>query len=239
MNRSKFLILMENDLKQIFRDRVMYIFLGLPFLIIPILKWGVPFLSDIFPILENYHPLIVCMMVSVPAVIPAYIISFIMLEEKDRQIFSALRILPISSWGFLSYRMLLIFICGWFYAWITLVTADLMTMGWGQSLSLSFLAALSAPITTLLVLNFAKNKIEGVTMLKGINFIYMFPMMIIIIGPEWEKAIGMIPFYWTFLAFNSNDDPNLLGWAVTIGLGVHIVAIGLLAHQFRRRVFAR
>ena len=64
----------------------------------------------------------------------------------------------------------------------------------GAAILVSFVPA----ILRMLIIPFAKNKIEGVTLFKGINVVLFIPIIAFFIAPEWKVAFGIIPFYWVY-----------------------------------------
>ena len=238
MNSLRLIPLIQSDSRQIFRDYALWVFVFLPFIILSLLRWGLPVIEAYFAILVDYRLLIVAMMSSVSAVGSAYLISFIMLDEKDEQVFDALRVMPISPARFILYRLLLITGLGFVFAIFTIAGSGMLEISPLRILGLSFLISLGSPLTALACVSFAHNKIEGVTLLKGINFLFVIPMIVMILDVSWKWVFGFIPFYWVFAAFEEVMSAGLIFWLyLCIGVSVHLALIILIYSWFRKKVF--
>ena len=75
--RGKILRYIQNDMRLIFRDPILYIMLFVPLIFIALLRIGLPALIGIFPAVEPYSRLLLGTFCLVTAVFPAFIYSFI------------------------------------------------------------------------------------------------------------------------------------------------------------------
>ena len=91
-----FFKILHNDLKLILRDKSLLIMFFLPLIIILVCRIGVPELSEYVPAIKEYYWLIVAGLTSVTASTPAFLIGFILLDERDENIHTILKILPLS-----------------------------------------------------------------------------------------------------------------------------------------------
>jgi fluoroquinolone transport system permease protein len=226
----------RNDLRQSFRDRMMIVFLFLPLIMIGVIRILLPLAVSYYPAIEEYQYLIVAMLCGVAAIGPGYLSGFLMLNEKDSGIFEALRVLPVSAGSFLTYRVSFITILGFIASVLTLSFSGLQLSA-GFILVLSLQIALFGPIITLLSVTFARNKIEGVTLLKGLNFFFAFPLVVLIIDPAWKLAAGIFPYYWTYMAINEKVMTEWFWIYSGIGMVIQTVLIVIVFNLFRRRVF--
>lgn len=226
-----------HDLRHVFRDKVMITVAIAPLLMIGLLRWGLPFAEAAFPVISPHKLLIVALLCLSVAVLPAYLVSFIILEEKDEQILSAIRVLPIHPAAFLGYRVGLMTVLGFGVSWLLIRLAASELIPVGPDILLSLLSALGAPVVCLFVVTFAQNKIEGVTLLKGLNFVATLPILSFFAAESWQYIAACVPFYWLFRAFREVASPSPFGQAITIGIIFHLLLIGLLFRLFRRRVF--
>jgi len=95
----------RNDIRLIFRDPILYIMLFVPLIFIGLLRIGLPALSEVFPELKSYTMIFLGTFCLIAAMFPAFIYSFIILDEKDQDVITVFRILPISSIEFLTLRL--------------------------------------------------------------------------------------------------------------------------------------
>ena len=232
------LTLLRADLKRIFRDRMMWVFLSLPAILIPILRWGVPFIGEYWPVIRAYDALTVGIMGLVSASSPALLVALLMLDEKDHGLFDPLRVMPISLNAFLGYRIGFIGIFGGLVGSLTLCASGLYAYRMSEILMISSMLGLLGPLIPLLIVSYASNKIEGVTLLKAFNMCMGFPVIVILLAPKWELISGIIPFYWVYKGLMVIHIGGGIGWIGLIGI---LIAIGLLILAYRifeRRVFS-
>ena len=238
MKSIRLIPLIQSDSRQIFRDHTLWIFVMLPVIIMCMLRWVLPFLEGYFPLLTDYRMPIVAMMSSVSAVGSAYLISFIMLDEKDEHVFDALRVMPVSPAVFILYRLLLITVMGFLFAMLTIVGSGMTNLSSVRIVALSAMIALGSPLTALACVSFARNKIEGVTLLKGINFLFVIPMIAMILDLPWKLVFSFIPFYWIFAAFElSITDVRVFWLYIGVGILVHLLVIFALYKWFQKKAF--
>ena len=234
---KKLWILSLNDLRNIVRDKILLILFMVPMLNIACLYYLLPVVVEKFPVLGAYTSVVLAVFCSVTAVTPAYVISFIMLDEKDENLLTVMRVMPISPLYFIFYRMGFTVLFGFAGVLLTLLCFA------GDHpvpvlLGLSLLFALMAPIATLGIVTFANNKVEGVTMLKGINFMMMLPLLAFFISSSWKFVLGIIPVYWTYLIFQSLNEPLHFATYFSIGLAMHTLLLAVLYRWFSRKVFS-
>lgn len=192
-----------NDLKNAFRDRVMSIFVFLPVLMVMVMKWLYPYLGSMFPVIFNYEAEFVALLTMVGAMGPAFLVSLLILDENDENITSALRIIPIVPYKFMFARVLFIFglsvLGSAFLIFFSGIELDSIL----RVFVLSFLIGLISPLITLICISIARNKIEGITLMKGLNFFLAIPFILILLKPSWEYLGGIIPFFWPYKAFQT------------------------------------
>lgn len=231
---KKIAILSKNDLRNIFRDKSIWVPMVAPLIILFLLRFGLPQLKNYYPTITQYYGLILAMMSCVNAIFPAFFVSFMMLDEKDQQLFAVMRIMPLAPQWFILYRVLFIAIMAFVFVFITLAFTDLVAMPWVKMLALSLVIALLAPLVTLITVTFAKNKIEGITLLKGINMGLALPMVAFLVVSPWAKLLAIIPVYWIYQAF---DPTANFGLAILIGAVYISLLIWVIFRRFKNRVF--
>ncbi len=234
---EKTLVLARHDLKHIFRDQILTILFLIPILLIVLLVLGLPPLTRAFPEIQPFYPVITAVACLATAVTPSYVISFIMLDEKDEGLFNVFRVSPISTFGFLAYRLTFVLVFGFIVSLLTLLLTHLLSVHFLMKVGLSFLVALVAPLVTLCIITFANNKIEGLTFLKGINFIAMLPVISFFAAPYWQVPLSLIPLYWTYKAFDATASISAFTMFYAISLLIHTGLIAWLFQRFMKKVF--
>ncbi len=234
---NKILALCINDFKNIFRDKSLIVIFFIPLLFILMLRYILPVIILEFPVVEEYKFLILTFFCTMTVVFPAFIISFIMLDERDENVLTVLRIVPVSPLTFIVYRMMFVFLFGFAFSALTMFLSGAINISAGNIFLISFLLSMMSPIATLFVVSIAKNKIEGVTIFKGLNFVLMLPLLSFFTESVWRNLIGIVPVYWTYrIMYNIINNYNIL-ILVLISFVCHSIFIYALYNRFRKKVF--
>jgi len=237
MGRLSYLV--RIDLKQIWLDHTMRSFILIPFFLILFIKFFVPYLTLIYPFVADYHYLIMMGAAIQTAVMFGFIAAFILLEEKDEQVLQVIRVLPISPFYFILYRMTFTFSVSLIGAFATIYFGGIAYPGFLLTFLLSIQYGLAGPLIALGIVTFAQNKIEGMAYFKSINLFLLLPLASFFIDGNIRYLFALTPPYWTYTLFAKSflDQPVLLYFA--IGLGVFGIYLSFLYIQFRKRVFDR
>lgn len=237
-NMNKLISLTINDLRNIMRDSVLrYFLLVVPFLFIAMLIWLIPFLIGEFPIISNYTDVIISFFLLELPLIIGFIISFMMLDEKDERVFTALRVMPVSLFQFLFYRLFFAVFFSFVFVFIMLFFNNIYDISLANILINAFLFALITPIVVLLEVTFAANKVTGFTLFKGINFILMIPIAAFFIPSDWKILLGIIPSYWPMHSIYSVLNNTINISLPLISLSYTILLTFLLSLIFKRKVY--
>lgn len=236
---GKLLSLFINDGKFIFRNSILIVLAIAPLLIMAFIRYILPFIAkNYLPELIIHYPYIIALFCLMTAIFPAFAISFIMLDEKDEDLFQVLRVMPISFLDFLTYRLTFVFCFGFFFSFLMLKFNGLLEVDISTCIYMAILFALSGPIVTLVTVTFASNKVEGLAILKAINFIFILPLLSIFIPSNWKFVLSIIPQFWSYRAFVQYFNGNSL-WYFIIGVLFHVLTlIGLIA-LFKVNIFRR
>ncbi|WP_027003506.1 hypothetical protein [Hugenholtzia roseola] len=221
--------LLKLDNLNILRDKTLLMMLFLPFLLMFGLKLGIDSLLGLVPQMETYLPLTAAVLATTTGLLGGYVVAFVMLDEKDENTFVVIRVMPLPTWLFLLYRLLYAWVWAFAFTLLTFLVFDVLDYTWVQKVSAACLCAQTAPLAFLLVVTFAKNKIEGMTFIKGINFIVMLPAVAFFVGEMLQPIFFIFPHFWTFLSLQK---PN--GVAVFASIMTH-----LLSGVFLFRLFAK
>lgn len=225
------------DIKHIFRDAMLRVFLFLPLVLILLARFAVPALVSEFPILADYQQYIGMGLCMQTAIMMGFISAFMLLEEKDQNILPVLQILPISARFFIFYRLGFAVISSFLTAYIMLLLA-----GFSAFLGL-FLALQYSLVSALIVLfvgTLAQNKIEGMALFKGLDLLLLLPIVSFFVPSVWAYLFALMPMYFTFHWYESLHSgaeisvwlPYALGG--TLVFGAYLFGLYRL---FRRRVY--
>lgn len=227
----------RNDLRLIFRDPVLYVMFFVPLLFIVLLRYVLPTLMELLPAIATYKMVIVASICLVSAMFPAFIFSFIMLDEKDMEVLAAIRVLPVSSNGFILYRLLFISLFAFLFNLLILILSNQTDWSPGKMLLVSIPVSLVSPVSCLLITSFASNKIVGTTWMKGLNFLFMIPVLSYIFKGGWEFIMGILPYYWVFKMYDPGFQSLPFTLNYTIGL-LHLVFLLIVTTMlFKKHVY--
>ncbi|XYH98680.1 hypothetical protein ACMHYB_02650 [Sorangium sp. So ce1128] len=234
---NKIAVLVANDVKNVFRDKALFGMLVAPVVLVLLLRFGLPALGARFPPVAGYYRVITAFACTLMASFPAFMASFIMLDEKDEGLMRVMRVMPVSSFLFVAYRVALVAVLAVFSAAAAVLVPGLIELNLAVGLVVPLLFGLSAPMTTLLVVSFAKNKIEGVTVLKVLNLALMIPLAGFFTDSPLRYLLGVIPIYWVDLALNEGAFTAPFAVYCVVALVAQLAVLATSYRLFVRRMF--
>lgn len=233
-----------NDAKSIRRDSLLLGILIMPWLMALFLRLLVPGVSawtaSRFGLdLTTYYPLIVAffLFLNIPLLF-GVLSGFMLLDERDDDTLTALRVTPASLQGFTFYRLLTGFTLSVLYILVTTPLTGLLSLADTlRAVPAAFLASLFTPLTAMLLGAFASNKVEGFAVMKGFGLLMVGPLMAYFVPGAWEALFGILPTYWPAKVFWASvaDEPYLWQWLV--GLVYNAVLITWLTRRFYAQVY--
>ena len=237
----------KSDLKLIYRDPMLRIIVIILLMLSFIFRIAVPamgpFLAPWGLTLEFLNPFLVSYMfiLMIPIGVGA-LIGFILLEEKDNRTIKALAVTPMSLNKYFIYRMVMPLILGTSLVVLSVYISWLVSIEFFTLLFIAVVAALGAPLWTLIASTFAKNKIQGFTVLKMGGFLFIIPVIAYFLPSlglnlgYGELFFGISPTYWPVKAFwvaTTSDPLGFPYWFYLItGIIYHVVLMGILLHRF-------
>lgn len=240
---KKIRTLWEIDIRNIWRDDLLSWIIGMPLGLALLLRWGFPYILKAIgeyvnqelmihhPVLTGFFILLIVPMVS------GMLTGFLLLEQRDEQTLTVLKVTPLSLNVYLLYSLLMpVFSC----LLITVISFYLAGLGGtGASIILSsaLAAAPLAVMAAMAMVCFAENKIQGFALVKGTIVFWIPPIFVYFLRPEWEYIFGIIPLYWPcriYLAFFEND-PGAWFYLL-IGFIYNLILILLLYFRFEKKM---
>lgn len=224
--------IIKSDLKNIFRDPSLIVIFIVPIFLIAILRILPPIYEPFFPVMIEYRPLILGTFGLLVSGLSGFLMAFVMLDEKDQQLFEVFRVMPFSFKKLILLRILSMFITGFILCFTVIKGAGLVSLNLTQVLVLSFLCALSGPANTMLIVSFANNKIEGATYFKLLNMFIMAPMVSVFIIGAAKYLLGVFPFFWVFQSFMNYQYPTAFYLHVGLGILSHLAYLAITFWMF-------
>jgi fluoroquinolone transport system permease protein len=224
------------DFKNIRRDALLVWIPLLPLIMTLALRFGVTPLASLmlrqFDLdLTPYYPLLMSMFVLLVPSTVGMLVGFLLLDERDEQTLAALMVTPMSNTSYLTYRIGVPLVIGFFITLITYPLAGLVPIAPLDLVIVSLLGAFTAPLTALFLAALADNKVAGLAMLKMLNGITILPVVAYFIPTNWQWLAGVIPTYWSLKVFWSAVAGEGYWHYVLLGLIVNVIALG---HLLRR-----
>lgn len=229
--------LMINDLRNIIRDRMLlYSAFVFPLATVIICRLIFPYISENVFDLTRYYPLLFMMIAILFPMIFGFIIAFLIMDERDENILTVLRVMPISRTAYLIYRMILMILLCFIFVLIFPALSGLIDISIIDYLPIAILFSIFAPVLALVVNNIASNKIQAFAIFKMLGSVFFLPLFAFFIAEDWKYILGVIPNFWTYQALNSilttgNQDYAYLG----VGYTFHIALIAVLFYLFNRK----
>ncbi|MGB3682056.1 MAG: ABC transporter permease [Rubrobacteraceae bacterium] len=231
-----------NDIRNVRRDSMLLTFLLAPLLAVVVLRFAVPLVTayldrrygfDLTP----YYPLLLSLLIlGLPGGFGS-LAGFMVLDERDDDTLTALRVTPASTTGYAGYRISTAITLSFLYTLGCISLTGLAPVSLLPSLvPAALLAGLFSPVVALLLVTLANNKIEGLALGKAFGVFILGPLAAYFIGSNWQLLLGILPTYWPARAFwvasgGGNFWPYFL-----VGLAYNLALVILLLRRFRDKV---
>ena len=230
------------DAKSVARDPLLRWLVLVPLFIALLLRCGVPVvavrLAERFDFqLEPYLGLIASFVVLIVPMLAGIVIGFLLLDQQDDGTLAALQVTPLSLRGFLVYRISTPMIFSIVMTPPTVWLTGLVTMRLPDLLIVALAAAPLAPIYALMLVGFARNKVQGFALMKIAGILNWPPLIGYFLPLPWQWLVGIVPHYWPAKLFWMLEagEHGVLPYLV-IGLLYQTALVRLLLVRFDRAV---
>lgn len=181
-----------------------------------------------------FNDLILVVLVLIVPISYGAVIGFSILEDRDDNVLTNIKVTPLSIHQFLGFRLVMVylfcFIATVFVIWFSRI-GDIPL---GNIISISLLASLEAPISGLLINCFAKNKIEGFAVMKAGGSIIIFPIIGLFFRNIKELYFSFAPGFWPAKAISImiKGDINYLSYNQYYFIGLlYMVILNILSYR--------
>jgi len=233
-----FLTLMKNDIKNILRDRfLIYAAIAAPIMFIVLGRLVFPWISENYYFIEPFYPAFFMLFVIFVPLIFGFITGFLIMDDRDENLLTVLRVMPISRSSYLIYRMVLMIILAFIYVSIFPWLTGLVEVSYLDYLPIAALFAIFTPVMGIVVNIIASNKVQAFAIFKTLGGVFIIPIFALAITDNVLKYIfGIIPNFWTFMALENllvegTNDFVFIG----IGFVYHIALLAVLFHLFNKK----
>lgn len=239
---SKVIAFSRGDMKNILRDGLLVVSLFAPLLLALFIRIAFPWLADLsyfhlqFDLTEHYPFALSFLTMFTPMMIGA-MAGLILLDERDEQMLSYYAVTPLGQSGYLIYRLTLPALGSTILTFLVLPLASLVELKYLALVPVVFLAAFQVPLVALLMGAFAGNKVEGLTLTKGLGFTFIGPALGYLAPHPWSYIGAIFPPYWITEAFMASFTPGL-PYALYLlgGFTTNILLLRYLLMRFISRV---
>ena len=233
-----------NDLKSVRRDPALFYMLVIPPLMVPAARFLLPsasaYLSEDFGFdLVPYYPMLLSFffVLQIPMLF-GVLVGLLVLDEKDDDTLMALRVTPISMRAYTLYRGAAAVLLSALYVCIALPLTGLLPSSLLRAtVPIALLSGTTAPVFALLLATLARNKVEGLALMKALSVLMLGPLAAYFVGPYWQLVFGVLPTYWPAKALWVAAEGGISWPYVLAGLTYNLALTVLLLKRFREKVF--
>jgi len=228
------------DLKSIGRDPMLRGMLFIPLVIALVLRFGIPALTaklqesygfDLTP----YYSLLMSVVVQFPPLLFGTVVGFLLLDQRDDQTLTALRVTPLPVSHYVAYRILGPIVLSVVTAVAMVHLIGLVEISLGATLMAAIGAAPLAPMIALGLGAFAQNKVQGFALQKASGVLLGPPFFAYFVPFHWQLPFGILPTFWPFKLWWVLDAREPYPWLyLVIGLAYQGFLLWLLLRRFKR-----
>lgn len=233
-----------SDFKSVRRDPLLLYWLVIPPLMVLlvrlILPWATGYLSNNFDFdLVPYYPMLLSFffVLQIPLLF-GVMAGLLVLDERDDDTLTALRVTPLSMAGYALYRCGATTLLSFAYVLIALPLTGLLPPSLLPATAMvALLSGLMAPLFALILSTFAANKVEGLALMKGLSVFMLGPLAAYFIDSDWQLLLGVLPTYWPAKAFWVAGEGGNFWPYVLVGMVYHLLLLAWLLRRFQKKVY--
>ncbi|MEC9485368.1 MAG: hypothetical protein UMR38_05785 [Candidatus Izemoplasma sp.] len=157
------------------------------------------------------------------------ITAFTLLDDKDDQVLTSLKVTPIDVKAYVFVKLLISFVFGLIATYAIIYgTGFLSKSSFGIITLISITGAIQAPGIALIDNSFSENKVEGFVIMKMSGLIIILPVIAFFVTGWIQNLLGIAPGYWAARIIELELVPSEEGSAlITFVIGV-MYNLGLL-----------
>ncbi len=230
--------LMKNDLKNIFRDKILvYATILAPIMFIIVGRIVFPWIAEnYYTNLVFLYPVFFMLFVLFIPMIFGFVIGFLIMDERDENLLTVLRVMPINRSSYLFYRMALLILFAFIFVLVFPWLSGLIEVNFWNYLPIAALFAVFTPVLGLIVNIIATNKIQAFAIFKTLGGVFLLPVFAFSIEGWMQYLFSPIPNFWTFKALEQLLETGSNDYlSIGIGFVFHFAILALLFHMFNKK----
>ena len=189
---------LKSEIKKWSRDSMMSFMVAYPIIFALLGRYFLPWLSDRNGFdFTPFNDLILVILVLIVPIAFGAVLGFSILEDRDDNVLTNIRITPLSLHYFLGFRLIAVYILCVLSTIFVIWFSNIVDLPMKNIVALSLLASLEAPISGLLINCFAKNKIEGFAVMKVGGSVIIFPIIALFFRDIKELFFSFAPGFWS------------------------------------------
>lgn len=251
MSLARIRVLGRNDLRLVLRDRMLAVLLlaafgmglgcryALPAIDASLAANGVmPSSPEGMRFAETYTLFVAFIAFWQAALMPGTVFGFLLLDEKEDDTLTAMRVTPVPLPTYLLYRAGIPTGLGLLFSLALVPLIGLGNIPWWQHLPLALSASLVAPIAALLLAMFAQDKVQGLALTKFGGVAGLLILVGFFVPQPYQWAIGVFPPFLTAKAYWLARDGHALWWVpCLVAIATQLTLLRLVLRRFRRVAF--
>jgi fluoroquinolone transport system permease protein len=229
--------ILKYDFLQIRKDPMLMLSSVVPIIIWTLVKYGFPQLQSIilanweFDISKFYFQTVVFFLPLIPMMF-GMVYGFMLLDERDEGIITAISVTPFGKLGYLKLRMFLPTLISFIVIILFSVFLNVLEIiSFWRLIVLSALLSLNAPIMLLFLGAFAGNKVEGMAISKGFGLLLAAIVIDFIVPSPYNWISVYSPLVWIEKAFFSQNINLFLLYGIIAAIS-HLFLLWILNRRF-------
>lgn len=179
---------------------------ALPFVYALAIRLGLPYadapLREAFGVsAAELEPLLGTGLIMLAPSCAGIVIGFLLLDERDLHVMSAIRVTPCPPAVYLARRLFWPSFVGVVVGLAAYAAAGLPPLPVVGLLAVTIVASLAAPVMALLLGALAGNKVQGLALLKVANAVALTPVFAYFLDDPWRYVAVILPTGWPALAY--------------------------------------
>jgi fluoroquinolone transport system permease protein len=226
--------LLQYDMKQIRRDSMLILLVLVPLIMVVVIRALLPLvdttlatynlqIQDYMPLIFSYFFLMLC-----PSLF-GLASALLLLDDLDDQILLMIRVTPLQYPAYLWYRIAFFtMIPSFLYILLTSFLMNYPIPHWPGFILTAATASLFGPMFTLLILSLARNKIEGIAMMKATGIFLIAPVAAYFITSWHRNLFYILPTYAPLKTFWALSEGSFDSWGILLGILILLLWISAL-----------